>query len=86
MSKRIDEIRERLRGSHLIYIGADTSKAFENKKNAYSWGFQGTYYDAMFMARAADDIRFLLGEIDRLESEHAEARISDREGEEDDGA
>lgn len=69
MSKRIDEIRERLRGSHLIYIGADTSKAFENKKNAYNWSFQGAYHDAMFMASAAADIRFLLGGIDRLERE-----------------
>ena len=69
MSKRIDEIRERLRGSHLIYIGADASTAFENKKNAYNWSFQGTYYDAMFMAHAVDDIRFLIGEIDRLEAE-----------------
>ena len=69
MSKRIDEIRDQLRGSHLIYIGADTSKAFENKKNAYSWGFQGTYHDALFMAHAVDDIRFLLGEIERMEAE-----------------
>ena len=69
MSKRIDEIRGRLRGSHLIYIGADTSKAFENKKNAYNWSFQGTYHDAMFMANAAADVRFLLGEIERLEAE-----------------
>ena len=86
MGNRIDEIRERFRGSRFIYIETDNPRAFGNKKNAYNWSFQGTYHDAMFMASAADDIRFLLGEIERLESEHAEARISDREGEEDDGA
>lgn len=86
MSKRIDEIRGRLRYRRHLPIYTPSMAAVENKNDLYDWSFRGTYHDALFMAHAVDDIRFLLGEIERLESEHAEARISDKEGEEDDGA
>ena len=86
MSKRIDEIRGRLRYRRHLPIYTPSMEAVENKNDLYDWSFRGTYHDALFMAHAVDDIRFLLGEIERLESERAETRISDRGGEEDDGA
>ena len=86
MSKRVDEIRGRLRYRRHLPIYTPSMEAVENKNDLYDWSFRGTYHDALFMAHAVDDIRFLLGEIERLESERAETRISDRGGEEDDGA
>ena len=69
MSKRIDEIRGRLRYRRGLPIYTPSMAAVENKNDLYDWSFRGTYHDALFMAHAVDDIRFLIGEIDRLEAE-----------------
>ena len=69
MSKRIDEIRGRLRYRRGLPIYTPSMLAVENKNDLYGWSFRGTYHDALFMAHAVDDIRFLIGEIDRLERE-----------------
>ena len=69
MSKRIDEIRGRLRYRRHLPIYTPSMLAVENKNDLYDWSFRGTYHDALFMAHAVDDIRFLIGEIDRLERE-----------------
>ena len=69
MSNRIDEIRGRLRYRRGLPIYTPSMRAVENKNDLYDWSFRGAYHDALFMAHAADDVRFLLGEIDRLEQE-----------------
>ena len=69
MSNSIDEIRGRLRYRRPLPIYTPSMLAVENKNDLYDWSFRGTYHDALFMAHAADDVRFLLGEIDRLEQE-----------------
>ena len=69
MSKRIDEIRGRLRYRRHLPIYTPSMAAVENKNDLYDWSFRGTYHDALFMAHAVDDIRFLLGEIERMEAE-----------------
>ena len=69
MSNSIDEISSRLRYRRHLPIYTLSMEAVENKNDLYDWSFRGTYHDALFMAHAVDDIRFLLGEIDRLEAE-----------------
>ena len=71
--RRIDEIRERLDkarpGLGEIDGGEEPLKRRGNPKSLYTWTLYGTYADAILLVNAADDLAWLLGEVERLSAE-----------------
>ena len=71
--QRIDEIRDRLNkarpGLAEIDGGEEILKRRGNPKGSYTWTLYGTYADAILLVNAADDLAWLLGEVERLSAE-----------------
>ena len=71
--QRIDEIRDRLNkarpGLAAIDGGEEILKRRGNPKGVHPWTLYGTYPDAILLVNAADDLAWLLGEVERLSAE-----------------